>query len=134
MLQTRTKLKLTKCTAHVTLKDIQVIKYLLQYINYRDIIQQLNSWFHVFWWPICWPSVWEPLQCSSASQKDRSSPSAIQTICNSLDFSYFAFFSDFEETFRIVSYSFLVLSLLVALFQALMPSLELVAWWLISLI
>ena len=34
MPQTRTKLKLTKCTAHVTLKDIQVIKYLLQYINY----------------------------------------------------------------------------------------------------
>ena len=67
------------------------------------------------------------MQCSSASQKDRSSPSAIQIICNSLDFSYFAFFSDFEETFRIVSYSFLVLSLLVALFQALMPSQELVA-------
>ena len=37
------------------------------------------------------------------------------------------FFSDFEETFRIVSYSFLVLSLSVALFQVLMPSLELVA-------
>ena len=65
------------------------------------------------------------MQCLFVSQKDRSSPSAIQTICNSLDFSYFAFFSDFEETFRIVSYSFLVLSLLAALFQVQTPYQEL---------